>query len=126
MVHLRSNEVNYDVTPVMKDLLLMSQKGEQEMMRDLSFLTQRDLYTDEDIWQVGTKDYTMNPFGKLRKKIARHLPNGKVRSHNSYYHGFFISLLCTEEFYDQHSEILKIYDVTDEEHYNKQHMPKWF
>jgi|TARA_B100002003_G_C14110861_1_gene534310 hypothetical protein len=124
--HLRSNEVDYDVTPVMKELLLMTRSGEHDMIKDLAFLTQIDLYTKKRIWQVGTKEYTLNPFGKLKKKLSKHLPNGKVFSHASYYHGFFISLLCTEDFYNKYSEILKTYDVTDESHYNRQYMPKWF
>ena len=109
-----------------KDVLLMTQNGEQDMIRELSFLTQTDLYTKKRIWQVGTNEYTLNPFGKLKKKLAKHLPNGQVRSHASYYHGFFATLLCTEEFYNKYSEVLKKYDVSDETHYNRQHMPQWF
>lgn len=126
MRHLRSEELDYDLAPVMKDLLLMTRNGEQDMIRDLVFLTQIDLYTKKPIWQVGTNDYTLNPFGKLKKKLAKHFPTGKVRSHASYYHGFFISLLCTEDFYNQHFETLKTYDVTDESHYKREYMPKWF
>ena len=124
-VHLRSGEVTIE-QPVMKDILLRGSNGEQDMMGNLSFLTQKDMYTKNRIWLSGSKDYSINPFGKLTKKPARHLPNGQVFRHKSYYHGFFISLLCTEDFYAKHSEGLKDYDVTDEKHYDRTHMPKWF
>ena len=75
-------------------------------------------------WGVNVQDYSQKE--GLTKKPARHLPNGQVFRHKSYYHGFFISLLCTEDFYSAHSESLKEYDVTDEKHYDRTHMPKWF
>lgn len=126
MQYLESPRIDSPDRPVMKQVLLKGGKGEIDMMKDCSFFTQRDIYSGKTIWLLGTLDYTLNPFGKLTKKPSRHLPTGQVFKHSSYYHGFFVSLLCTEAFYNEHSEILKEYDVTDEKYYNKEHMPKWF
>ena len=109
----------------MQDVLLMTQKGEKEMMKDLPFLTMTEIGTGETIWQLASPDYNINPFGKLVRTPAKYLGNGAVMHHAKYYHGFFVSLRCSEEFYKSKEWFMRNYNVTDEKHYSRDHMPKW-
>jgi len=113
----------------MKDILLMTTKGEAKMMKDLWMLTSTDIFDAQKlktIWNTVSNDFSINPFGKLYKTKGRYLPNGRVQTYPSYFHGWFASLKCTDEFYEQHKVALKDYDVSDEKYYSREHMPKWF
>jgi len=109
----------------MKDVLLMSTQGEKAMMEGMPFLTMAHIDTGEMIWQLATPDYNINPFGKLVRTPARILNTGQILTHNKYYHGFFIAMRCSEEFYKSKEWFMKEYNVTDEKHYARTHMPKW-
>lgn len=107
-----------------KEFLLRGLKGENDMMVYLPFLTETDVETKKPRWCVAAENYDINPFGKLIKSPARFHARGHIIEHKKYYHGFFMNLKCTEEFYNKYKNNLEQYIVT-EEHINRDYQPAW-
>ena len=107
-----------------KEFLLRGLKGENDMMIYLPFLTETDVETKKPRWCVAAESYDVNPFGKLIKSPARFHARGHIIEHKKYYHGFFMNLKCTEEFYNKYKNNLEQYIVT-EEHINRDYQPAW-
>lgn len=108
-----------------KEFLLRSTKGEIDMLTYLPFMTEVDVDTKKTGWTIAAKEYDVNPFGKLVKTPARFHARGHIIEHKKYYHGFFMNLKCTEDFYNKYKNNLDQYIVT-EEHINREHQPAWF
>lgn len=106
-------------------LLLLGLEGEQKMMEALPFMVMSDIDSDKKRWCLASTEYNLNPFGKLVKKPARYLPNGETFEHKKHYHGWFASLRCSEEFYNEHKEDLDKFDVTNEKHFKTDYLPTW-
>ena len=99
-----------------KDILLTSTRGENDLMKFLPFLTDVVMGTfDDRQWCVATPEYGFNPFGKLLKSPATYHAKGHILEHKKYYHGFFASLNCTEDFYNKHKKNLDKYTVEAEQ-----------
>lgn len=105
------------------DYLLLSTQGEKYGKEKLTFLTAKDNFTGELIWEKSTIEYSWNPFGKLIKKPARILPNGSILEHKKHYHGWFGMLNCTDEFYEKHKEVLDEFITTDK-FFSRKWLPK--
>ena len=95
------------------------------MLTYLPFMTEMDVDTKKTGWTIAAKEYDVNPFGKLVKTPARFHARGHIIEHKKYYHGFFMNLKCTEDFYNKYKNNLDQYIVT-EEHINREHQPAWF
>lgn len=107
-----------------KEFLLRSTKGEIDMLTYLPFMTELDVDTKKPRWTIAAKEFDVNPFGKLIKTPARFHARGHIIEHKKYYHGFFMNLKCTEEFYNKYKNNLDKYIVT-EDHINRDHQPAW-
>jgi hypothetical protein len=107
-----------------KEFLLRSTRGELDLMTYLPFLTEVDVETKKPRWCIATVEYDLNPFGKLIKTPARYHARGYTIDHKKYYHGFFVNLRCTEEFYNKYKNNLDQYIVT-EEHISRDSQPSW-
>lgn len=118
-------EENYEseVEHSMK-FLLLGIRGEQEMMKIFHFLSMKDVFEDKLRWQPATKDYSINPFGKLVRVPARVLDNGRIMDHKKHYHGFFVDLRCSKPFYENHKEVIDSHVVKDGE-VDLRYRPKW-
>ena len=103
----------------------MSTRGEADMMKFLPFLTEVIVGTfDDRQWCIATHEYGLNPFAKLLKSPATYHPKGHIIEHKKYYHGFFASINCEEEFYNKYKANLDKYIVT-EDHIIRDFQPTW-
>ena len=107
-----------------KEFLLRGLRGELEMMKYLPFMTETDVITKKLRWCIANEEYDINPFGKLIKIPARFHARGHIIAHKKYYHGFFMNLKCTEEFYNKYKPSLDKYICT-EDHINRDFQPGW-
>tara|TARA_B100001750_G_C15376543_1_gene530132 strand:- start:354 stop:686 length:333 start_codon:yes stop_codon:yes gene_type:complete len=107
-----------------KEFLLRGLKGENDMLLYLPFMTEKDVDTKEERWCIAAEEYDINPFGKLIKSPARFHARGHIIEHKKYYHGFFMNLKCTEEFYNKYKNNLDKYICT-EDHINRDYQPSW-
>tara|TARA_B110000495_G_C22890834_1_gene519604 strand:- start:540 stop:881 length:342 start_codon:yes stop_codon:yes gene_type:complete len=109
------------------EFLLMDTRGEQDLMKFCPFLTELKIDTfDNYQWCTATTEYNLNPFGLLIKSPATFTKKGKVVEHVKYYHGFFATIQCTDNFYTKYKPNLDKYIVTDD-HIKiiRDSVPKW-
>ena len=52
----------------MREFLLRSVEGESKMLKNLSFLTETDVHTQDEVWCLAGPEHSINPFGKLIKQ----------------------------------------------------------
>jgi len=97
-----------------KEILLRSTLGEDHLIKALPFLTERSLETKKAVWCKATSDYDLNPFGKLVKSHAKKNASGKIIEHKKHHHGWFASLKCTEEFYEENKAGLESFHAREE------------
>ena len=108
-----------------KEFLLRGLKGEFHMLDKLPFMTGKDVDTKKPRLEIASEDYDINPFGKLVREPAKYHARGHILEHKKYYHGFFMNLKCTEEFYDKHKEEIEPF-ICDEDWISRDHQPVWF
>ena len=105
-------------------LMGLEVNGEKDMMKRLNMCTMKNSDTGELMWQPATDEYNINPFGRLIDKPAR-MVHGKIVEDTVFFHGFFINLRCTTDFYNRYKDSLDFY-ITEDEHIRRDHQPKWF
>ena len=125
------NEPNTEINEIKwKEFLLMGFSGEKEMMETLHFCTMKQVDTNANdgkqrMWQPASHDYNINPFGKLLDEPSETNERGDIVKHKTYFHGFFINLRCTKDFYEKWKTEIDEY-VTEDENIKRDHQPKWF
>lgn len=98
---------------VYKDFLLMATRGEKDMKQNLPFMTEKD-FEGNVCWTISSHDHEIDAFGKLVNEPAV-VRKGRTIQHRKYYHGFFASLRCTEDYYSKYKEHLDKY-INEEEY----------
>ena len=107
-----------------KVLVLKSVKGQDYLMKSLYMLTEKNLYTKKTQWCLNTPEYDLNPVGKIIKTPIVYGLNRKIRSHAKYFHGFYIVLKCTEEFYQKYEKNIVSFIKPDYEDVQR-YLPAW-
>ena len=114
----------------MREFLLRSVEGESKMLKNLSFLTETDVHTQDEVWCLAGPEHSINPFGKLIKQRGTiNKKTGKPVSHRKYFHGFFVNLICTEKFYNRNKEELDKYILSEDENatgIHRDNQPQWY
>ncbi len=119
----------------MNNYLLRSTKGEKDMLENIPCLSEIDVNTQDKIWCFASLEHSLNPFGKIPIKNqvqTVNKKNGKVfiYQHRKYCHGFFVSLNCSEEFYNRNKNDLEKYIISEERqkemNINQDNIPSWF
>ena len=108
-----------------QEFLLGCVNGEILMMEHLFMLTEKNIYTRKPQWCISTPDFDINPFGKLLKSQASYLANGKVKTHAKHYHGFFMNMNCTDEFYEKYKPKFDEFIITEEHILRDSKPPVW-
>tara|TARA_B110000495_G_C22859574_1_gene501207 strand:+ start:180 stop:527 length:348 start_codon:yes stop_codon:yes gene_type:complete len=107
------------------DFLMVSTKGEKYAKDTMTMLTHTNCMTGIVEWEKATIDYSFDPFGKLVKKPARVLPNGKVFEYKKHYHGWFGMLICTRKFYEVHKDVLDEF-ITHDDFFSRKWLPNTY
>ena len=108
-----------------KDFLLGCVNGEILMMEHLFFLTEKNIYTKKPQWCISTPEFDINPFGKLLREAASYKPNGKILSHAKYFHGFYMNINCSEEFYNKYKPKMDQFIVLEPHILKDSQAPVW-
>ena len=108
-----------------QDFLLGCINGEMLMMEHLFMLTEKNIKTRLPQWCMSTSEYDINPFGKLLKQPATFGANGKVKIHAKYYHGYYMNMNCTEEFYNKYKQKFDEFIIVEEHILRDSQPPVW-
>ena len=108
-----------------KDFLLGCVNGEILMMEHLFLLTEKNIYTKKPQWCISTPEFDINPFGKLLKQPASYGADGKVKIHAKHYHGYYMNLNCTEEFYERYKPKFDEFIIVEEHILRDSQPPVW-
>jgi len=108
-----------------QEFLLGCVNGEILMMEHLFMLTEKNIYTRKPQWCISTPDFDINPFGKLLKSPASYLSNGKIKTHAKHYHGFYMNMNCTDEFYEKYKPKFDEFIITEEHILRDSKPPVW-